>query len=143
MPTDTAIDPADHLKYLRHQGRATLERVFETIAGSADLTEHVSDEVCGALDVVNDLIDSITVDGNPNRYSDGRAVFTELELDHGVTMRHTWHPDPVAPCNQPQVIRGYVRLAGGRCKRIIIAAPGVLDAIDTVPLADDDAQDHE
>lgn len=130
MTTHT-ITAADWLAYIRRQGTHTLEFVTDWIAGNADETDYQNaDSLCDAIDSVRDLIAEPPL-ANPYRYSDGRPVFTQFELEYGCTFQHVWHPDPAHKRNQPGPLC-IVDTPSGKRRRVVITAPGILDALDVL-----------
>jgi hypothetical protein len=127
-PTDL-----DWLKYIRAQGTATLEYVVDAIAGNLDMPDDPADHLCDAIDSVRHLVAEPPIIANESRYSDGRPVYSEVQIDPSwEPMRYVWHPDPAHERNQPQTFKGVVRGPSGRARRVIISAPGVLDAVDVI-----------
>jgi hypothetical protein len=64
------------------------------------------------------------------RYSDGRRVVTGLTVGNGC-YAYTWHPDRAHPANAPSE-RGFITTPDGTSKRVVVSAPGFLDAV-TLP----------
>jgi hypothetical protein len=62
-----------------------------------------------------------------NEYTDGRPVSTHLNFLEGSQWVHLWHPVPENPHNRPREV-GTLTTRNGTRKRIVIAAPGHLDA---------------
>ncbi|OBA60147.1 hypothetical protein A5647_14295 [Mycobacterium sp. 1100029.7] len=85
---------SDALKYAAARARYTTDWALDSIAGST--CDHDGHEV--ELDAVSEAIAEIqqlaTAFGDPNRYSDGRAVRSSREIQLGLVMSHVWHPDP-------------------------------------------------
>lgn len=82
----------DVLKYVSAQLTSITQWVGDAIAGSPCGEDH---------ELPLDMLDSTVADirklavhyGRPNRYSDGRAVVTRVEIDKGHYTEHIWHPD--------------------------------------------------
>jgi hypothetical protein len=66
------------------------------------------------------------------RYADGRAVTSRLGFCDGTQYVHQWHPDPAHPLNRPHEI-ATVTTRNGTRKRVIVTAPGHLDAVSEFP----------
>ncbi|PBA30570.1 hypothetical protein CKJ65_16450 [Mycobacterium intracellulare] len=144
MTTRTVPSATDHLRYLSHEVNQALEAAQDIIAGNcyeqhrpadqhaADL-DHVLKLLDACRDTITEAVAAVTADqADRDRYSDGRPVQTRIELETGCYYCHDWHPDPEHPSSQPQDI-GTVTLRDGSRKRVLIAAPGVLDAVPTTP----------
>jgi hypothetical protein len=61
------------------------------------------------------------------RYSDGRPVISAMPMEAGLYV-HTWHPDPAHPMNNRCEL-DVITTPDGTTKRIIVSAPGVIDAV--------------
>jgi hypothetical protein len=68
-------------------------------------------------------------------YADGRPVTSHLRFCDGTQFVHHWHPDPAHPLNRPHEIAAVTTRNGTR-KRVIVTAPGHLDAISSFPGCD-------
>lgn len=122
-----SITADDWLKFIRAQADATLDYVAGWLAGCADLPSD-SDAMCETLDWLRALIAETPVAGDPDRYSDGRPVVGEVQIEsQWLPLRYVWHPDPTHPKNQPQTFRGHVTSSTGRRRAVVISAPGILD----------------
>lgn len=118
----------DWLKFIRSQGTATLEFISDWIAGHPDIADDQADDLCAAVDSVRQLVLDVPI-ANPDRYSDGRRVVTDLELEVGNVCRHTWLPDPAR--NPPNEFR--TQTTSGARKRVLIVCDQVLDVIEEKP----------
>ena len=68
--------------------------------------------------------------GEMDRYVDGREVTGRIALDeHGTHHRHVWGPDCSHPFNRQHDVSTITTHTGVR-KRVIVSAPGFLDAVD-------------
>jgi hypothetical protein len=67
--------------------------------------------------------------GNMNRYDDGREVTSTIALDEHTHYSRVWHPKAAHQINLQCNNIGTVTLRDGVRKRVIVAAPGVLDAV--------------
>jgi hypothetical protein len=61
------------------------------------------------------------------RYGDARAVMSAMPMA-GVCYAHAWHPDHTHPMNNPCDL-DVITTPNGNRKRIIVTAPGFLDAV--------------
>lgn len=69
---------------------------------------------------------------NVGTFSHGDPVMSRIDLspDTGDDVTVVWHPDPTThPANQPRVLSEDSRLAKGEHRKLVISAPGVLQAI--------------
>ena len=63
------------------------------------------------------------------RYDDGRPVISAMPLGERTGLYvHVWHPDRTHPMNNPGELE-VVTTPDGNRKRIIVAAPGCIDAV--------------
>lgn len=146
MTIHTTPTATDRLRYLSHEVNQVLEAAQDVIAGNcyeqhrpaeqhaADL-DHVLELLDACRETITEMVSAVTVDrADRNRYSDGRPVQTRIDLETGCYFGHNWHPDLGHPSSQPRQICT-VRLRDGSRKRVLIVAPGVLDAVpDAAPL---------
>ena len=63
-----------------------------------------------------------------DRYADGRSLTSHLRFCEGSQFVYLWHPDPAHPRNRPHDV-GTLTPSNGKRKKIIVAAPGHLDAV--------------
>lgn len=64
-----------------------------------------------------------------DRYDDGRDVTSSIALEDGLHYSRVWHPRPEHQINLPCNNLGTVALRDGTLKRVIVSAPGILDAV--------------
>lgn len=137
----TTPNAADHLKYVAAEALPLLDYAIDQLMQTT-----VDDpDIETALDGVRDILDAvkrIAVESaatfcrnghDLDHYSDGRAIESKIELERGNEFRYRWHPQPDHRSNQPQQIAGVVTTTSGQRKQIVIAALGVLDAVDAGP----------
>lgn len=83
----------DALKYAAALLKSCAEWTGDAIGGSS--CDHGGHEL--ELDAIADAVEEITalagLFGNRRLYSDGRAVDSYADIDHGLTTHHVWHPD--------------------------------------------------
>lgn len=140
--TDHTTLSADYLRYVFSEVTPLLEAVSDHICGfephaPAEHYEAHVDHVLELLDscrqTIWEAVNAVVAGrGGVHHYADGRPVSTSIELEPGMTFVHDWHPDPGHAINQPHEIVT-TDLSDGRSKRIIVVAPGVLDAIESGP----------
>jgi hypothetical protein len=119
MTTKTAIPAVDALKYAAAQLDRATGWACDSIAGSCcDSGGHEEQ-----LDVIHAAVGEITecaaAYGHPNRYSDGRMVKTNKEIEDGLVTEHVWHPD--ASREEPHSWRGHLPSDPG------VPSPGIYE----------------
>jgi hypothetical protein len=137
----------DYKKYIYALGMQRVRRLCDLFGGLDPDVETTNDGMCslGQLQLwlylaafvdddeagneigwnVRDLIRGDAV----STYSDGRPVATTIRWDGG-WVTHVWHPDPQHPSNQPGQVFDLEEELRSR-RRLIIAAPGILDTFET------------
>jgi hypothetical protein len=136
---ETATNPVDWLKFAAAECIATVDCVDYDLA-ALDLTRPVTRpdiEVALARlhrvrQVLNAAITAVCTDGDIDHYSDGRAIATHLNVGAGARWVHHWHPEPDHWLNRPHTA-GELRTRNGTRKRVIVTAPGHLDAVSEFP----------
>ena len=90
----TTPNAADYLKYAAARLNGLAEWATDSIGGA--MCEGADHEVeCNALtDISGEISAFAGLFGDPLVYSDGRAVTSSAQVDTGLSIRHTWHPDP-------------------------------------------------
>jgi hypothetical protein len=91
----TATVPAeDALKYAAAMLKQRTGWATDSVVG-AECGEAHED----ACDLVDDAVTEVrrlaAAFGDPRRYSDGRVVRSEAEIQRGLSAEHIWHPDPL------------------------------------------------
>lgn len=135
--TDVTISSTDYLKYAAAEGNAILEAALDSLGwltvDHPEIEEQI-ERVQDMLDAVrNTLVESAAVfcrDGNDlNTYDDGRPVRTRLDLELGNYYEQRWHPYQDHRINRPHEVATFTTTSGKR-KRVVVTAPGHLDAVD-------------
>lgn len=97
MTANPTAEPTalDYLKYVAKFVRRRVDWTTDEIGGSG--CDHGGHELqCGAISQLCGELDDVVAlfDGDPNRYSDGRAVESGAWIENAVYVSHVWHPDP-------------------------------------------------
>lgn len=133
----TGYTPTDSIKHLANAGRDHLDYAIDQIgqmisAFAEGLTEDRADELQSILESVHGMItealEAHTQPEERNRYADGRAVATRLELEPGNVYVHSRHPDPEDRLNQPHQI-GPHRCTSGALRTVVVNAGQCLGVI--------------
>jgi len=137
----------DYKKYIYALGKHRVRRLHDSVR-TLDADIEISNDLTCSLDQLEmwlylaafvdddeagneigwNVTDLITGDA-VNTYFDGRPVATTIRRDGG-WVTHVWHPDPQHPPNQPGQVFDLEEELGSR-RRLIITAPGILDAFET------------
>jgi hypothetical protein len=113
----------------RHSGPHAMPVAIETVIGHLATVSHVLQSVVGVY--CPHCADSM------NTYTDGRPVTTHLRFLEGSEVVHTWHPDKANPHNRPRDLATLTTRNGTR-KRIVVSAPGHIDAVTVTEAAQAD-----
>ena len=101
----STVSAEDALKYAVALVRERVGWTTDAIAGSCCDQSHEI-ETDAIWDLRDELAQLTAPFGDPNRYSDGRAVYSSREVDAecGLVTGHIWHPD--AGAEEPRSWRG-------------------------------------
>lgn len=132
--------PLDYLKYCTAEAKSQLDYVIDQLSQvdtDYPLTNDHAEVLMQFLEgVQRTLSGSAAVFCRDSKdfdtYSDGRPVRTHLETTPGVIFEHRWHPQADHPDNQPHDIYT-AKGRNGRRRTVLVAAPGVLDAVTAGP----------
>jgi hypothetical protein len=83
----------DALKYAAAILRQRTDWTLDGIGGSMCDGNHETD-LDATREIVDEIADLAAEFGDPRRYSDGRVVKSEKEIQLGLVTSHVWHPDP-------------------------------------------------
>jgi len=143
MSTPT-INAADWLKFTAavvEQSRCELEALSPRVGSPSDSVVVASldlDTACARLEQAREMMRGIVAlfwsDTDMAHYATGRQVMGSLQMCDGAQYLQPWHPDPGQ--DSPREIRTVTTRNGTR-KRIIVSAPGHLDAITITDTAGD------
>lgn len=143
--TNTARPNAvDYLKHVLAETEALLSAAHDYLSGETDIPAEVAERlestVGSRLDAVRRIVTEAAAafarDGRDlNTYSDGRPVVTAFEYEKGNRLEYVWHPYVEHRDNRPRELFT-VETTSGKRRRLLIAAPGVLDAVDATDESD-------
>jgi|SRR5271156_2614293 len=144
MGNNPMISAADWLKFTAavvEQSRCELEALSPRIGSPSDAVVVARldlDTACARLEQAQEMLRGIVAlfwaDTDMATYASGRQVMGSLQMCDGKQYLQPFHPDPV--CDQPREIRT-VTTGNGTRKRIIVSAPGHLDAVTLTAAAGD------
>lgn len=89
----TAYTSLDALKYLALEISRTVGWATDSLCGSGVFEGDPPEieAICQMVDDMNALLGPLAEAWN--HYSDGREIKTTVEIEHGFSYDHTWHPD--------------------------------------------------
>jgi hypothetical protein len=132
------INPTDYLKYVAAETSGLIESAQQEVCSLDHPDDERIEAILAQLDAVRhcaiEAAAAFCRDGHDiEHYADGRQVRTRLEL--GNEYEHIWHPQPDHRTNRAQELFPWTTTSGAR-KRLLIAAPDVLDAVDVLRAAE-------
>jgi len=131
----TPMHATDYLKLVACVTSGLIESAQAAIC-ALDADDEQVEAILSQLDAVRhcaiEAAAAFCRDGHDiEHYADGREVRTELELELGNAYEHIWHPQPDHRTNRPQALFPLTTTSGAR-KRLLISAPGVVEAVDAL-----------
>jgi hypothetical protein len=149
----TNPNPIDYLKYVTAEGNTLLNSAGDQLSGIfCDHPEAEADveRIQDILDVVRKMLIEATAtfcaDGTDfDRYSDGRATRSSLEMETGNVVEYVWHPQHDHRINRPHTYLDRYECTSGARRSVVVSGNGVLDSVDhgSGPQLVDDPQDSD
>jgi hypothetical protein len=141
MTDTTTMNPTDYLKYVAAETSALIESAQSPISAldhnlDDDRVEAIVAQLIDARSCAIEAAAAFCRSGHDiEHYADGRQVRTRLEIEKGNEFEYVWHPQVDHHTNRTQELFLWTTTSGAR-KRILITAPGHLDAIDVLRAAE-------
>jgi hypothetical protein len=130
------INPTDYLKFVAAETSGLIEGAQQAICSldhpDDDRVEAILDQLEAVRRCAIEAAAAFCRSGHDlDHYADGRQVRTRLVIEKGNEYEHVWHPQVDHRTNRAQELFPWTTTSGAR-KRLLISAPGVLDAVDVV-----------